>query len=347
MPPPLKSALSLGASLALAGVLLWLALRDADLTSIGAALAQSEWAWIVPFLGVSLLSIVVRAWRWGLLLDALPERSERPSVSLGLTTASVFIGYLVNYAAPRLGEVARTANVARRDGSSFTGVLGTVVAERVLDVVALAATLGGVALLYGDRLSAIWAQALSGLGSRLAAVPVGWALVGGVALLGVVAAGGWALSRRWSDGRLGGLLRTFRDGLLTVGRTGRVPALIGSTVVLWTCYALMADIPLRLLGIAQASGLGHVDAWAVMAVGAIGMALPAPGGTGSFHYATVQALTLLLGVGATPAATYALVVHTAGVLFHAVFGVLALLWQGASVRSLTRPGSEAAPETAT
>lgn len=339
----LKSSLSLLASLALAGGLLWLALRGADLEAVGAALADGEWGWFLPFLGVSLLSIVVRAWRWGLLLDALPERSGRGPVPLGLTTASVFIGYLVNYAAPRLGEVARTVNVSRRAETSFSGVLGTVVAERVLDVIALAAVLGGVGLLYGDRLAVIWAGVAEGVSGRLSGLPVGLLLLGGLVVLGGAVAVAWAASRRSaSGGRLAGLVRTFRDGLLTALRTGRVPSLFGSTVVLWTCYALMADVPLRLLGIAQAHGLSHLDAWAVMAIGGIGMALPAPGGTGSFHYATVQALTLLFAVPVTPAATYALLVHTAGIVFHCVFGVLALVWQGTSVTALTRQVPEAA-----
>ncbi len=103
----------------------------------------------------------------------------------------------------------------------------------------------------------------------------------------------------------------------------------------------MSDLPLRLLGLDAAYGLGPVEAWAVMAVGGIGMALPSPGGTGSFHYATVQALTLLFGVAVTPAATYALLVHAAGVVFYCLLGVAALALQGTSLGALTR-----APETA-
>ena len=341
MSPRVKSALSLTASLVLAGGLLALALRGVDLGAVGTALAEGEWVWFIPFLLAALFSVLIRAWRWGLLLDALPE--GRRGADLRLLTASVFIGYLVNYAAPRLGEVARTANVARRGSLSFTAVLGTVVAERVLDVLALAVTLLGVAVLYGDRLEAIWAAAAEGVASATSGVPIGLLVAGVVAALLLLAAAVWFASRRSGlGGRIAGLVGTFRDGLLTAVRTGRLGALTGSTLALWTCYALMADFPLRLLGIAQANGLSHLDAWAVMAVGGIGMALPAPGGTGSFHYATVQALTLLFAVAVTPAATYAILVHASGIVFYALFGGLALVWQGTSVGALTR---EAAAET--
>ena len=340
----LRSLLPALASLALAAGLLWLALRNADLAGVGRALAGGAWGWAVPFVAVGVLSVVVRAWRWGLLIEALPSR---PAPGLRVTTASVFIGYLVNYAAPRLGEVARTANVARHSEAPFSGVLGTVVAERLLDVVALALALGAVALAYGGRLESVWAAFASGARDLARSVPTGavWAL----AVAAVLAVGGaaWWLRRRSAappedgGGGLAGLLNSFRGGLVSLGRTGRPWALFGSTVLLWACYVVMSDLPLRILGLSSAYGLGLGDAGAIMAVGGVGMALPAPGGTGSFHYATVQAMTLLFAVEATPAATYAILVHAAGVAFYCVFGVLALVWQGTSLGDV-RAEAEAA-----
>ncbi|WP_420457029.1 lysylphosphatidylglycerol synthase transmembrane domain-containing protein [Rubrivirga sp.] len=323
-----KRLLSLMVSLALGGGLLWLALRNADLEAVGAALADGEWGWMVPFVGLGLLSVVIRAWRWGLLIDALPGRTDR--VPLRLTSASVAIGYLVNYAAPRLGEVARTAHVSRRAEAPFSAVLGTVVAERVLDVIMLALALLSVVVLFGDRVRAILEEAWDGIVEVLTVPAWVWVLVVLVAVALVVAA--VVVVRRGQ--RIGALLAQFRDGLASVGRTGRPGAVVLSTLLLWACYGLMSDLPLRLLGLDAAYGLGPVEAWAVMAVGGIGMALPSPGGTGSFHYATVQALTLLFGVAVTPAATYALLVHAAGVVFYCLLGVVALTVQGTSLGAL-------------
>ena len=47
-----------------AGVLLYLALRGTDLSEIGEALRQANYAWLVPLGAVTLLSHLVRAWRW-------------------------------------------------------------------------------------------------------------------------------------------------------------------------------------------------------------------------------------------------------------------------------------------
>ena len=331
-----KRLLSLLLSLALGGGLLWLALRNADLGAVAEALAGGEWIWMVPFVALGLVSVALRAWRWGMLIDALPGRSGR--VPLRLTSASVAIGYLVNYAAPRLGEVARTANVSRRAEAPFSAVLGTVVAERALDVVMLALALLSVVALYGERVHAILGQAWASLASLLD-VPL-WTLV--VAALAVAGLGvGVLLLIRRGRGRIAGLLAQFKDGFTSVGRTGRPGLVILSTVLLWVCYGLMSDLPFRLLGMDTAYGLGPLDAWAVMAVGGIGMALPSPGGTGSFHYATVLALTLLFAVDPTPAATYALLVHAAGVVFYCILGVVALASQGTSVGAVVRAPADA------
>ena len=331
-----KRLLSVLLSLVLGGGLLWLALRNADLGAVAEAFAAGEWIWMVPFVALGLVSVVLRAWRWGMLIDALPGRSGR--VPLRLTSASVAIGYLVNYAAPRLGEVARTANVSRRAEAPFSAVLGTVVAERVLDVVMLALALLSVVALYGERVHAILGQAWTSLAGLLD-VPL-WMLV--VAALVVAGLGvGVLLLLRRGRGRIAGLLAQFKDGFTSVGRTGRPGLVILSTVLLWVCYGLMSDLPFRLLGMDAAYGLGPLDAWAVMAVGGIGMALPSPGGTGSFHYATVLALTLLFAVDPTPAATYALLVHAAGVVFYCILGVVALASQGTSVGAVVRAPADA------
>ncbi|MEM0961488.1 MAG: lysylphosphatidylglycerol synthase transmembrane domain-containing protein, partial [Bacteroidota bacterium] len=279
----LTRSLTLTASLALGGGLLWLALRNADLEAIGQALASGEWGWMVPFVGVGLVSIAVRAWRWGLLIDALPERQRR--VPLAVTSSAVVIGYFVNYAAPRLGEFARTAHVSRKADAPFSGVLGTVVAERVLDVLALALALLSVVALYGERVQGLLAEATTNVVRLLGALPLWVWIVAG--LMGIASLAGIAVVLTRGRGRLRSIAEQFRDGLASVVRTGRPVQIVLSTVALWVCYGLMADIPLRLLGLDEAFGLGVVDAWSVMSIGGIGMALPAPGGTGSFHYATV------------------------------------------------------------
>ena len=118
--------------------------------------------------------------------------------------------------------------------------------------------------------------------------------------------------------------RQFGSGLRTAWLVQRRAGLFGSTVLLWVLYAAMAYVPLLLLGLVEPFGFSFKDSWGLMAAGAFGMALPAPGGTGSFHYATVQAMDLLFDVPETPAATYAVITHGVQVVFYAIGGLLAV-----------------------
>src|SRR5690606_7361670 len=119
-------------------------------------------------------------------------------------------------------EVARAANVTAQTRLRFPGVLGTVVAERVLDVLALGVALLSILALYRARLADVLGAFFANAAAALPAVP--WTVVFLALGVTVVALGllAWALFRRLSpDGALGGIVRSFRDGLLSLLRLRR------------------------------------------------------------------------------------------------------------------------------
>ena len=344
----LRTALALAGSFALGGGLLYLALRGVDAAEVAGALRDAQWGWLVPLAVVSVLSVVLRAWRWAILLDTLPQKDgtpQREPTPFGIVLASLLVGYLVNLAIPRLGEVVRAGNLAARRPLGFAAVVGTVVADRILDVVMLVVALASVVLLFGERLGAVAGEAASGMERLLAGLPVGLDVLlagGAVALTAAVLLLVWK-RRRAPEARGPGLAAQFRDGALTVVRTGRPVAMVVSTLAIWACYVTMSYLPLRLLGMTADFGLGVVDAWGLMTVGAVGMSLPAPGGAGSFHYATIQTLVLLFGVPASPSTSYAVLGHAAQLVFYAVAGVAALVWQGTGLKAVTQAARSQAP----
>lgn len=356
--PRLKTVLALVGSFVLGGGLLYLALRGVDFSSVGEALRTASYGWLLPLIAVTLLAHLLRAWRWQMLLGALPGTSSQdgPPISLKLAFYSVMIGYMVNYAAPRLGEVARSANVASQTSMRFPAVFGTVVVERVLDVLTLAVALLSVLALFGDRLAGVLGVFLANAGSALDGIPtIPWTvvLIGSVLVgVGVAFLTRLLFKRRLSQpadaepGRLVSMFASFRDGLVSLLRVEQKGYVLLSTIGIWFCYLLMADIPLRMLGIADLFGINLLDSWALMNVGAIGMALPSPGGTGSYHYVTVQTLVYLFGVAETPAATYALFSHAAQLVLYAVVGFICLLLQGTSLKALRTTTTSAKQETA-
>jgi hypothetical protein len=110
--------------------------------------------------------------------------------------------------------------------------------------------------------------------------------------------------------------------------------LVGTTLGMWTCYAIMAYWPFVMLGTADPYGITLPDAWALMAIGALGIVVPSPGGTGSYHFITTEALMILFAMPRADAVTYAVITHGAQLVLFVVGGLLCLLWQGVSVKAL-------------
>lgn len=349
---------------AVAGVLLYLALRGAELDQIGATLREANYDWLAPLFAVTIMSHLLRAWRWQVLLEALPPKSPEAGprrVSLKTAFYALMVGYMVNYAVPRLGEVVRTADVAAQEKLPFSGVLGTVVVERMLDALMLGLGVAGSIFLLYDQVGVIEAHLIGPLVQNLKQVPVllyVGALVGVVALMVFIY---WTafrpadarLRRFWTQ-RLRPIWISFKDGLATVLRSPRRVTLVFSTLAIWFCYLLMAYVPLLLFDIAGPYDLSLLDAVSIMFFGAIGVAIPTPGGVGSFHYITRQTLVLLFGVNESVAVTYAFFVHGGQLVFFVIVGFLCLLLQGSSLGTLysrartsqDEPPDDAPPSTA-
>ncbi len=343
MSPRLRKILAQVGSFALAGVLLYLALKGVDFSEVGDALREAHYGWLVPLALITILSHLLRAWRWQVLLETLPSETaggDPKRVSLLTAFYSLMIGYMVNYAAPRAGEFVRAANMARREKLRFSYVLGTVAVERILDVVVLVAALASVFVVFFDRLTILRELFIEPMLTQLGEIPavVIVAVTVGVAVL-VFSLYRWILiqAARYENGwvqKVGAAMASFREGLLTLIRTKRPWTMVFSTVAIWFCYALMAYLPLVILGMTEAYDLSLLDAWGIMVLGAVGVAIPSPGGVGSYHYITIETMTHLFGVPVSPAASYAILSHGGQLLLYVAMGFLSMLLQGASFRGL-------------
>lgn len=330
------------ASILLAAFLLWLALRGVNWEVLSSTFMRADYRWLLPILFVTLLSHWLRALRWALFLDTVPAvgrvgAGSPPPVSRRNTFVSVMVGYMANYAGPRLGEVIRTANVARQEKRSFSAVLGTVVAERAVDMLTFGLCLATIPLIYADQLLPLWALLTEPVASWLTATPA-WILWGaglGASVLGLSA---WYLVWKGLSGgsRLAALADRFRTGLLSVLRTGRTVQVVLMTLAIWICYGFMAWLPFLMLGQGGPFGIGPVDAWGLMLIGAVGVIIPSPGGIGTYHFITIQALALLYGMPQTDAASYALLTHTGQMLLYVAVGFAGMLFLGATF-SLSPP----------
>lgn len=356
MTPRIRRLVLHGGSFLLAAGLLLLALYGVELGTMWDAFREADWRWLIPLAAIVLASNLCRAWRWQVLIEALPTTpnldtlgEDEPSTSntLEASFSSIMIGYMVNYVAPRLGEVARTANMAARSSFRFSSLLGTVVSERIFDTAVLGLALMSAVVLLHNRLSVLREEFLDPAWTRLSSIPAEWLAVGtGVLLLlGLL----FFLLIRYEGSRqdswlvhfwthtVKSALVSFKEGMMTLLTSPRRGAILVSTVGMWGGYLLMAYVPFIMLDLATSYGIGLVDAWILMAIGALGLLVPTPGGIGSYHYITREALVHLYGVPAEPALTYAVLAHAAQLVFYILTGGLAIVYQGTGLEALYPP----------
>lgn len=319
-----KNILKYLLSLAVAGGLLWFTFRQSHLDAgdLWSKIRSADYRWVLASALLTIIAHWSRAERWRILLE--PVVPQRPT-SLD-ATASVLTGYLANLALPRAGEVARCGTLYRLAHVSVNVSFGTVVAERLFDVLMLLILLGATFLLEFDRLSQFFVAFLGGK------VPGG---SGALLLAGAVGVGslliGWLLYRRYRDalGRhplyqkisafVGGLVQ----GLLSVRRLRRPGAFLFHTLLIWTMYYLMSYT--LFFAMPATAHLGPLAGLTILVVGSLGMAAPTPGGIGSFHLLVGQ-VALLYGLTSQDGQVLATFIHGVSTLMIIVLGVLALLY---------------------
>jgi uncharacterized protein (TIRG00374 family) len=111
---------------------MYLAVRGVALEDATDALGDSDLRWLAPALPVFALAIALRAVRWWALFAA----AQRPP--LRAVTYALLLGYFFNNILPaRAGEAARVIALHKRATTPKAETVGTVVVERLFDVLAL------------------------------------------------------------------------------------------------------------------------------------------------------------------------------------------------------------------
>ncbi|MEN3041317.1 MAG: lysylphosphatidylglycerol synthase transmembrane domain-containing protein [Bacteroidia bacterium] len=296
----LESIVGLG----LGGALLWWILRDFDWYLLLPALREGA-PWLLIGGGFMTAAHLMRAWRWQLML-----RSSGLKVSFPAAWWALMIGYLANTALPRVGEVLRCTFLWRWQQVPFPTTFGTVVAERLIDVVTLLLLSLIVVLKEGTG----WLSLL-GWGDYMP-----YLIIGGIVcvILGVL------ILRYLFKGRLNTWLASILQGLESLWRTHPLWLMLTLSVGIWAGYGgavwgvMMATPP---------TWEGSLF-WAaiVLLVGSgLAMAIPVPGGIGTFHAIGLILLTAS-GWGEMEAKLSVFTAHALQTALILVLGAVGLLW---------------------
>ena len=88
------------------------------------------WVFVGIFLGA--LSHISRSYRWKYLIEPLGYK-----LSFINSVLAVFSAYLINYTIPRAGDIARATMISKYEKIPLDKTLGTIVAERAVDVICI------------------------------------------------------------------------------------------------------------------------------------------------------------------------------------------------------------------
>lgn len=111
---------------------MWYSISKISLDTLLTYFKNAQYGWICLGLFFGILSHLSRAYRWKFMLEPLGYRPRFAN-----STMAVLVAYLVNYAVPRAGEVSRAAVMANYEEIPFEKGFGTIVAERIADVIML------------------------------------------------------------------------------------------------------------------------------------------------------------------------------------------------------------------
>lgn len=137
--------------IALGVFLIWYSisqLSPSDIQSIKTSFKTANYWWVLLSLVFGILSHLSRAYRWQFLLEPLGYKPRFAN-----SVMAVLIAYLLNLFIPRSGEFARAASVKKYENIPFEKAMGTIVAERVADVIMLLIIMGVAFFLQTDLIS--------------------------------------------------------------------------------------------------------------------------------------------------------------------------------------------------
>ena len=298
---------------------LYLAFRDKDFGAIWNSLSNVHWTWVFYLAVGGAISHLARAWRWQYLLAPIKE-----NVSLRNSFSAVMIGYMVNNFLPRVGEVVRPYTLGKLESISKTAAFGTVIIERIIDIITFFTILLAVMFLYSGSFVEMFPSFASWEPLFLAGSVVAFALF---VLLFFKAALIFSFIRRMLvilpekfRTKFDNLFESFLSGFAISKYPKRFLMIIVISYLIQGLYLLLMYIPFFAFDKMAGHSLNFGSATVLLVVSTVAFALPTPSGFGTYHSFTSFALTQLYHVDGVTALSYSILTHEVGVMLTMVIG---------------------------
>jgi glycosyltransferase 2 family protein len=308
-------------------VLLYYAFKGEDISKIVEEIKQADYRWVALSLLVTLINHMVRAVRWQMLITTLHHKPK-----LYNTFLIMMSGYLVNTIVPRLGEFTKPAFMSKKEKVPFSVTLGTIVVERLADLIMLFLLIFFVIttqhdLLYNFFAHDIFAPIIEKFTSSDGeSSNKKWYIIGAIVLI----AGYWGwnyLDKKTKDEKSADKINEFADnmmmGLTSFQKLKSKTLFLGYTLLIWVLYFFMTYT--CFFSLEATSGLSVAAGVALVTIGSLGRSVPVQaGGMGAYHWIISSAL-VLYAINKESGLALATIIHAAQTLFYLVLGGISML----------------------
>jgi len=317
--------LKIAGFLALGILLLFFAFRGVAMDELGSTLREANFWWIGLSLFFAFISFFFRARRWVLLIEPL---GFKPSFKN--TYHSVMVGYLFNFALPRLGEVTRCITLGKREKIPVDSLFGTVIAERVIDLMMLFLIMLILLVSWMEKFGAFFSQQVFNplrqkMMDTFGGTAVFWLLIAGsiAVIILLLYLFRKQLVRFVFIRKISNIIRGVFDGLKTIYKMKRKWEFVLHSVLIWFFYIMMTWMVV--FSLEETSGLTFIDGMFLLVIGALGMSAPVTAGFGAFHWITSRGLMFVYGLSLEQGTAYAILAHESNSILTIMLGAISYL----------------------
>ncbi|MEO5571677.1 MAG: lysylphosphatidylglycerol synthase transmembrane domain-containing protein [Bacteroidia bacterium] len=302
-------------------LLLWLTFRHENLHDVFVKIEHANFFYVAIAFVFGFVAFVLRSHRWNMLLKPMGFNPK-----LSNTCYALGIGYFANLAIPRIGEITRCGVLSKSENVPFEKLIGTVIIERVIDLIMLAFSMFVVAILEFDLLkNFLFDKIISPMKEKTDTNSSSHFSMWLIVIFLILIAGAVFVFRSQKAKSIKFKIRKLFlgvvDGLKTIFKMKNPGWFVFHTFFIWILYFLATYI--SFFSLESTSGLGVKEGIFVLVAGGLGMSAPVQGGIGAYHYIVSQSL-MLFNVSSTDGIVYATLVHTNQTLLVVIIGIISL-----------------------
>jgi uncharacterized protein (TIRG00374 family) len=283
------------------------------------AAAQANYFWIGVSVVISFLSHLIRALRWKMLIEPTGHK-----VGTRNTFSALLIGYLANYALPRLGEVTRCGVLSKYEKTPFTSLLGTVIVERAIDLLSLIVLFFLMMLFCFNQVYTFVKKPLQTFYNNKINSLVHLNLLVVLIVLVIVGAGIFIFLKKkkaiWDFA--GKYMKNFWDGIKSIGMLKNPLLFWIYSILIWLAYLLSAYF--CFFSFTESSHLPLTAGLVILVFGSLGV-IATPGGTGAYQILVIKVLTRIFLISFPVSFTIAWMIWGSQALLIVFLGLLSLL----------------------